>query len=122
LEVPDQLSDLVKYLEELIVAPNWADLLKWRFQLMSRRLDFNEDFRNRQAKYGLNVKDEAQWMENDAAARWLRKNENDASRKANHRPPHQQVRSSAKKLRRRKTFGYLIIDPCGRLTNWRDSI
>jgi hypothetical protein len=43
---------------------------------MSRRLDFNQDFRNRQARYGLNVKDETEWMKNDAAARWLQKNEN----------------------------------------------
>jgi hypothetical protein len=48
--------------------------------IISRRLDFNQDFRNRQVKYGLNVKDEAEWMNNDAAARWLRKNENRALR------------------------------------------
>ena len=53
--------------------------------IMSRRLDFNKDFRNRQARYGLSVKDEAEWMENDAAARWLRKNGNLALRKADHR-------------------------------------
>jgi hypothetical protein len=41
--------------------------------IMSRRLDFGKDFHNRQARYGLSVKDEAEWMENDAAARWLRK-------------------------------------------------
>jgi hypothetical protein len=52
---------------------------------MSRRLDFNQDSRNRQAKYGLSVKDEAEWMENDAAARWLQRNENRGLRKADHR-------------------------------------
>jgi hypothetical protein len=33
---------------------------------MSKRLDFARDFRNHQARYGLSVKDEAEWMENDA--------------------------------------------------------
>ena len=42
--------------------------------IMSRRLDFGKDFRNRQARYGVSVKDETEWMENDAAARWLQKN------------------------------------------------
>jgi hypothetical protein len=69
---------------------------------MTRRLDFNQDFRNRQAKYGLNVKDEAQWMENDVAGRWLRKNENHASRKADHRLSDQQAARSARKSPRRK--------------------
>jgi hypothetical protein len=41
---------------------------------MSRRLDFKNAFRNHQARYGVSVKDEAEWMENDAAACWLRKN------------------------------------------------
>ncbi len=45
---------------------------------MSRRLDFGKDFRNHQARHGLSVKDETEWMENDAAARWLQKNENRA--------------------------------------------
>ena len=39
---------------------------------MSKRLDFGQDLRNRQARHGLNVKDEAEWMENDAAANRLR--------------------------------------------------
>jgi hypothetical protein len=43
---------------------------------MSRRLDFSKDFRNHQARHGVSLKDEAEWMENDAAARWLRKNGN----------------------------------------------
>jgi hypothetical protein len=47
---------------------------------MSRRLDLNQDFRNRQARHGLSVKDESEWMENDAAARWLRRNGNHAPR------------------------------------------
>jgi hypothetical protein len=58
--------------------------------IMSRRLDFNKDFRNRQARYGLSVKDEAEWIENDAAARWLQKNENRALRKEDHRLSDQQ--------------------------------
>jgi hypothetical protein len=54
--------------------------------IMSRRLDFGKNFRNRQGRYGLSVKDEgAEWMENDAAARWLQKNENRALRKEDHR-------------------------------------
>jgi hypothetical protein len=36
--------------------------------IMGRRLDFNKAFRNEQARYGLSVKDEAEWMENDAAS------------------------------------------------------
>jgi hypothetical protein len=64
---------------------------------MSRRLDFNQDFRNRQAKYGLSVKDETKWMENDAAARWLQRNENRALRKADHRLSNQQAAPSRKK-------------------------
>jgi hypothetical protein len=69
---------------------------------MSRRLDFNQDFRNRQAKYGLSVKDETEWMENEAAARWLQKNENRALRKAGHRLSDQQASPSARKSARRK--------------------
>ena len=34
---------------------------------MSRRLDYGHDFRKRQAAYGLSVKDEAEWMQDDAA-------------------------------------------------------
>jgi hypothetical protein len=41
--------------------------------IMGRRLDYNKASRNDQARYGLSVKDEAEWMQNDAAARWLRK-------------------------------------------------
>jgi hypothetical protein len=48
-------------------------ILKTGFENMSRRLDFNKASRNEQAQYGLSVKDEAEWMENDAAARWLAK-------------------------------------------------
>jgi hypothetical protein len=69
---------------------------------MSRRLDFNQDVRNRQAKYGLNVKDETEWMTNDAAARWLQRNENQALRKADHRLSDQQAARSARKSARRK--------------------
>jgi hypothetical protein len=42
---------------------------------MSRRLDFNKAFRNDQARYGVSVKDETEWTENDAAACWLEKKE-----------------------------------------------
>jgi hypothetical protein len=70
--------------------------------IMSRRLDFNQDIRNRQAKYGLCVKDETEWMENDAAARWLQRNENRASRKAGHRLSNQQAAPSRKKSGREK--------------------
>jgi hypothetical protein len=48
--------------------------------IMSRRLDFNKASRNVQARYGLSVKDEAEWMENDAAARWSRRH----SRRGSH--------------------------------------
>lgn len=47
---------------------------------MSRRLDFNKASRNEQARHGLSVKDEAEWMENDAAGRWLRRHLRCASR------------------------------------------
>ena len=40
---------------------------------MGRRLDYNKASRNDQARYGLSVKDEAEWMQNDAAARGLGK-------------------------------------------------
>jgi hypothetical protein len=69
---------------------------------MSRRLDFNQDFRNRQARYGLNVKDETEWMKNDAAARWLQKNENRTLRKAGRRLSNQEASPSARKSARRK--------------------
>jgi hypothetical protein len=82
--------------------------------IMSRRLDFNQDFRDRQARHGMSVKDEAEWMENDAAARWLQKNENRALRKADHRLSAQQAASSAMKLPRRKRLKlkHAVIDPC----------
>jgi hypothetical protein len=85
---------------------------EWIF--MSKRLNFGQDFRKRQAKYGLNVKDEAEWMENDAAARWLQKNENRALRKADHRLSDQQTACSAMKLPRRKSLKprHAAIDPC----------
>jgi hypothetical protein len=54
-------------------------------KIMGRRLDFEKASRNHQAKYGLSVKDEAEWMENDTAARWLARNANRASQKADYR-------------------------------------
>ena len=114
MEVRDQLFDLVKYLDELSVAPNWADFVKWRLQPMSRRLDFNKDFRNHQARHGVSVKDEDEWMENDAAARWLRKNGNGALRKPDRRLSGQQAAPSGTKSPRRKRLKlrHAIIDPC----------
>jgi hypothetical protein len=69
---------------------------------MSRRLDFNKTFRNHQARYGVSVKDEAEWMENDAAARWLQTNENRALRKADDRLSAQHAAPSGTKSLRRE--------------------
>jgi hypothetical protein len=82
--------------------------------IMSRRLDFNKASRNHQARYGVSVKDEAERMENDAAARWLQTNENRALRKADHRLSDQQAASSAMKLPRRKSLKHrqADLDPC----------
>ncbi len=81
---------------------------------MSRRLDFNQDLRNRQARHGVSVKDEAEWMENDAAARWLKKMENRALRKPDHRLSDQQAAPSGTKSPRRKSLKlrHAVIDPC----------
>jgi hypothetical protein len=85
---------------------------EWIF--MSKRLDFRQDLRNRQARHGLNVKDEAERMENDAAARWLQRNGNRALRKGDHRFSAQRAASSAMKLPRRKRLKHrhAAIDPC----------
>jgi hypothetical protein len=79
---------------------------------MSGRLDFNQDFRNR--RHGMSVKDEAEWMENDAAARWLQKNENRALRKADHRLSDQQAAPFGTKSPRRKSLKHrhAAVDPC----------
>ena len=66
---------------------------------MSRRLDFNKAFRNEQARYGLSVKDEAEWMENDAAARWLIKH----SRRFNQRHGLHGMEWRERKRRNRRT-------------------
>ena|ERR1700730_7875394 len=71
---------------------------------MSRRLDFGQDLRNRQARHGLNVKDEAEWMKNDAAANGLRKNESRAFRKGDHRLSAQQPACSGMRRPRRKNL------------------
>jgi hypothetical protein len=72
---------------------------------MSRRLDFGKDFRNHQARHGLSVKDEAEWMENDAAARWLRRTSctfwNEITLPKTVKPRH------------------AIIDPCDPHDHWR---
>jgi hypothetical protein len=81
---------------------------------MSRRLDFDKDFRNHQARHGLNVKDEVEWMKNDAAARWLQKNENRALRKPDHRLSDQQAAPSGTRSPRRKSLKlrHATVDPC----------
>jgi hypothetical protein len=81
--------------------------------IMSRRLDFNKDFRNHQARYGVSVKDEAEWMENDAAARWLQKNGDRALPKGDHRFPVQHAAASGMKLLRKSLkHRHAAIDPC----------
>jgi hypothetical protein len=70
--------------------------------IMGRRLDFEKASRNHQAKYGLSVKDDGEWMENDAAANWLRKNKSRAFRKGDHRLPAQQPACSGMRRHRRK--------------------
>ena len=82
--------------------------------IMSRRLDFSKDSRNRQARYGVSVKDEAEWMENDAAARWLQKNGDRALRKGDHRFPAQHAAASGMKLPPRKSLKrrHADLDPC----------
>jgi len=72
--------------------------------IMGGRLDFNKAFRNVQAQYGLSVKDEAEWMENDAAARWLARNANRASQKADYRPSAERRTSCGMKIHRRKSL------------------
>ena len=81
---------------------------------MGRRLDYNKAYRNEQARYGLSVKDEAEWMENDAAARWLARNERRATQKPDRRPPAARLACRGmnlpprKKLKRR----HADLDPC----------
>ena len=81
---------------------------------MSRRLDFNQDLRNRQARHGVSVKDEDEWMKNDAAARWLERMENRALRKPDHRLSDQQAAPSGTKSPRRKSLKprHAVVDPC----------
>jgi hypothetical protein len=78
--------------------------------MMSRRLDFGKDFRHRQAKYGLSMKDESEWMENDAAANWLRRNANHASEKADHRPSRERTACSGTKVPPRKRLKHKHSD------------
>jgi hypothetical protein len=72
--------------------------------IMSRRLDFEKASRNHQAKYGLSVKDEGEWMKNDAAANWLRKHETRALRKGDYRSSAQQPACSGMRRPRRKNL------------------
>ena len=71
---------------------------------MGRRLDFNKASRNEQARYGLSVKDEAEWVENDASARWLARNANRASQKADYRRSAERRTSCDMKIHRRKSL------------------
>ena len=84
-------------------------LLK-RELIMSRRLDFEKASRNHQAKYGLSVKDEGEWMKNDAAANWLRRNANHASEKADHRPSRERTACSGTKVPPRKRLKHKHSD------------
>ena len=70
--------------------------------IMSRRLDFNKASRNEQARYGLSVKDEAECMENDAAARWLARNAHRASQKLGYRPSPERGPCCGMKMHRRR--------------------
>jgi hypothetical protein len=81
---------------------------------MSRRLDYNKAFRNEQARYGLSVKDEAEWMENDAAGRWLARNAHRASQKLGYRPSPERPACCGMKLPRRKKLKHrhADLDPC----------
>ena len=78
---------------------------------MSKRLNFAQDLRNRQARYGLSVKDETEWMKDDAAARWLR-NRNCALRKGHHPPSAEQPACSGIKRRERPKHRHADLDPC----------
>jgi hypothetical protein len=81
---------------------------------MSKRLDFARDLRNHEARYGLSIKDEAEWMENDAAARWLQKNGDRALRNGGYRLSDQQAAPPGAKSPRRKRLKlrHAVIDPC----------
>jgi hypothetical protein len=72
-------------------------------EIMGRRLDFTKAFRNEQARYGLSVKDEAEWMENDVAARWLQRRSHCASQLIDHHHASSQRRGSNDKVRTKIT-------------------
>jgi hypothetical protein len=89
--------------------------IEWNgVRFMSRRLDFGQDLRKRQARCGLRVKDEAEWMENYAAARWLRRNENRALRKSEAAVSARRSASCGMKLPRRRRLKnmHADLDPC----------
>ena len=65
---------------------------------MGRRLDFEKASHKYQAKSGLSVKDEAEWMKSDAPARWLRRDENRTSRKSGFAVSAQRSASCGMKL------------------------
>jgi hypothetical protein len=82
--------------------------------IMSRRLDFDKDLRKQQAKCGLSVQDELEWMENDAAARWLARNARRGTQKADprlsaDRPPCRGMNQPPRKKLKRRHAG---LDPC----------
>jgi hypothetical protein len=81
--------------------------------IMGRRLDFNKVSRNEQARYGLSVKDEAEWMENDAASRWLARNAHRASQKLGYRPSPERGPCCGVKMHRRKSLkrAHADLDP-----------
>jgi hypothetical protein len=80
---------------------------------MSRGLDFEKASRNHQVKYGLSVKDEGEWMENDAAARWLARNPHRASQKPGYRPSAERGPCCGMKMhrRRRPKHTHADLDP-----------
>jgi hypothetical protein len=79
-------------------------------QPMTRRLDFDKASRNHQGRHGVSVKDEAEWMENDAAALWLEKMENRALRKGDRRSPAQQAAPSGTESPHRKSLKHRHAD------------
>jgi hypothetical protein len=75
----------------------------------AKRLDFAKDFRYRQAKFGLSIKDDFEWSENEAAARWLRRHTNCSSQPGRHRISGRKPAEYGTKLSARKP---LNLDPC----------
>ena len=92
--------------------PNWAGLSHTtELAFMSRRLDYGHDFHKRQAAIRLECERRSQ---NDAAARWLRRNGYHASQKSDHRASAQQPAFSEGKVHPAKTLQHrhADLDPC----------